>query len=247
MPTRWLPARPSLEHLKNQAKDLLKSYRAGHAPALTRFQETLPRLSSSNVGRLSQSPFSLRDAQRVIANEYGFANWSQLRAFIKREENHRMQEVIIDQIRVSPANHRGIVVLKAKDAERCLPIWIAPADVDSIALELDGKKFPTPMTHDLMDSIIADLGATVTKVVVSKLRSETFIAKVVLQRNGTSFERESRPSDAIALAVRSGAPMFAEEHVLELAGVKMDPVTGEIDSEDVGWPVFAVRSSRTQG
>ena len=244
MPARWLPARPSLEHLKNQAKDLLKSYRAGHTLACARFQETLPRLSSIHGGRLAQPSLSLRDAQRVIAGEYGFASWSHLRTYIQKKEQIQVHEVTIDQIRVSPANHRGVVILKAKGAERCLPIWIASADADSIALELEGEELPRPMTHDLLDLIINDLGAKVTKVVVTELMGATFIARVVLRRNGTTLERESRPSDAIALAVRSGAPMFAEEDVLERAGVAMDPVTGELDTEAAGWPAFSIRNSQ---
>ncbi len=239
MPTRSLPARPSLEHLKNQAKDLLKSYRAGHTPALARFREALPRLSAMPDDRLARLSLSLRDAQRVIAAEHGFASWPDLRTEIQRRENIQMLEVTIDQIRVSPVSHQRIVVLKAKGADRCLPIWIGSAEADSIALKLEGKELPRPMTHDLMDSLISDLGAKVTRVVVSELREDTFIARVVLQRNGTTIEHDSRPSDAIALAVRCGAPIFAEEDVLDRAGVAVDPDTGEPDSADTRWPAFS--------
>ena len=223
MPTRFLPAWPNLEHLKNQAKDLLKSYRAGHTPALVRFREAIPRLSAMPDDRLARLSLSLRDAQRVIAAEHGFASWSRLRTHIKRRENIQMLEVTIDQIRMSPASHGRIVVLKAKGVDRCLPIWIGSAEADSIALKLDGKEVPRPLTHDLMDSMISDLGAKVAHVIVSELREDTFIARVVVQRNGTTIERDSRPSDAIALAVRCGAPIFAEEDVLERAGVALDP------------------------
>ena len=89
--------------------------------------------------------------------------------------------------------------------------------------------------------MISDLGATVTRVIVSELREDTFIARVVVQRNGTTIERDSRPSDAIALAVRCGAPIFAEEDVLERAGVALDPYTGEPDSTDARWPGFSLR------
>ena len=241
MPTRLLPARPSLEHLRNQAKDLLKSYRAGHPAAMVRFREALPRLSATPDDRLALLSMSLRDAQRVIAAEHGFASWSDLRTYIEQKENIDMLEVTIDQIRMGPASHQRIVVLKAKGVDRCLPIWIGSAEADSIALKLEGKEFPRPMTHDLMDSMISDLGATVTRIIVSELREDTFIARVVLQRNGTTIERDSRPSDAIALAVRCGAPIFAEEDVLERAGVALDPDTGEPDSADARWPAISVR------
>ena len=240
MPIRSLPAWPSLEHLRNQAKDLLKSYRAGHTPALVRFREALPRLSELPDDRLARLSLSLRDAQRVIAAEHGFANWSDLRTHIERRENIDMLEVTIDQIRVSPASHQRIVVLKAKGADRCLPIWIGSAEADSIALKLEGREMPRPMTHDLMGSMISDLGAQVTQIIVSELRDDTFIARVVMQRNGTTIERDSRPSDAIALAVRCGAPIFAEEDVLERAGVALDPDTGDPDSTDARWPKFSV-------
>ena len=240
MPTVPLPARPSLEHLRNQAKDLLKSYRAGHPPALARFREAMPRLSSVPDDHLARVPMSLRDAQRVVAAEHGFASWSDLRTHIERKENIQMLEVTIDQIHVNPAGHQRIVVLKAKGADRCLPIWIGSAEADSIVLRLEGKELPRPMTHDLMDSMISDLGAKVTRVIVSELRDDTFIARVVMQRNGTTIERDSRPSDAIALAVRSGAPIFAEEDVLKRAGVALNPATGEPDSADARWPAFSV-------
>ena len=241
MHTRSLPARPSLEHLRNRAKDLLKSYRAGHAPALVRFREALPRLSAMPDDRLARLSLSLRDAQRVIAAEHGFASWSDLRTHIQRQENIDMLEVTIDQIHVNPAGHQRIVVLKAKGADRCLPIWVGSAEGDSIALKLQGKEVSRPLTHDLMDSMISDLGAKVTQVIVSELREDTFIARVVMQRNGTTIERDSRPSDAIALAVRCGAPIFAEEDVLERAGVALHPATGEPDPTDARWPSFSLR------
>ena len=151
-----------------------------------------------------------------------------------------MLEVTIDRIHVNPAGHQRIVVLKAKGVDRCLPIWVGSAEGDSIALKLEGKEVPRPLTHDLMDSMISDLGAKVTQVIVSELREDTFIARVVLQRNGTTIERDSRPSDAIALAVRCGAPIFAEEDVLERAGLPLDPVTGEPDTADAKWPSFSL-------
>ncbi len=241
MPTASLPARPNLEQLRNQAKDLLKSYRAGHTPALVRFREALPRLSAIPDAQLARLSLSLRDAQRVVASEHGFESWSDLRTHIERKENIDMLEVTIDQIHVNPSNDARIVVLRAKGADRCLPIWIGSAEANSIALKLEGKDVPRPLTHDLMDSMISDLGAKVTQVIVSELREDTFIARVVLQRNGTTIERDSRPSDAIALAVRCGAPIFAEEDVLERAGVAVNPATGEPDPTDARWPSFSVQ------
>ena len=214
--------------------------------SLVRFREAMPRLSALPGDRLAQLSLSLRDAQRVVAVEHGFASWSHMRTHIQRRENIQMLEVTIDHIKAIPTSHQRIVVLKAKGVDRCLPIWIGSAEADSIALKLEGKEVPRPMTHDLMDSMIGDLGAKVAHVIVSELREDTFIARVVLQRNGTTIERDSRPSDAIALAVRCGAAIFAEEDVLERAGVAVDPDTGEPDSEDARWPAFSVHKQGTK-
>ena len=235
MPTASLPARPSLEHLRNRAKDLLKSYRAGRTPALARFREALPRLSAMPDDRLARLSLSLRDAQRVVAAEHGFASWTDMRTYVERKENIHMLEMTVDHIRTNPTGRQRVLVLKAKQEGKYLPIWIGPAEADSIALKLEGKEMPRPMTHDLMGSMISDLGAEVVQVVVGELRKDMFLAKVVLRRNGTTIERDSRPSDAIALAVRCGAPIFVEEDVVDRAGVDPDPETGDIE-----WPPFSI-------
>lgn len=145
-----------------------------------------------------------------------------------------MLEMTIDQVKTSPQNYQRVVVLKAKGANKLLPIWIGPAEADSIAVKLKDMEHPRPMTHDLMDSMISDLGATVTQVVVSEIKDETFYAKIVMQRNGETIERDSRPSDAIALAVRTGAPIYADETVLDKAGIEFDPETGKPISTNIG-------------
>ncbi len=137
-----------------------------------------------------------------------------------------MNEMVIDSIRVSLMNYQRVVILRAKDTNRYLPIWIGPTEADAIALRLQDVSVPRPLTHDLLRSIIATLGATVSKVVVSDLTDDTFYAKVVLQSNGSTMEIDSRPSDAIALAVRTDAPIFADDSVLDKAGVIMDEETG---------------------
>ena len=235
MPSHPLPARPNLEQLKNQAKDLLKAYRAGQSSAIARFRESLPRPFGAVNDRLDPPSVSLRDAQRVVAVEYGFANWSQMYAHIVERESIPMIEMTIEGIRLSHRNQQRVVVLKGKEVNVYLPIWIGPAEGDSIAMKLQGKETVRPMTHDLMDSMIEDLGGTVKRVIVSELKSETFFGKIVLQRNGTTIERDSRPSDAIALAVRTGAPIYAEDAVLDRAGVEFDPETGDPISTNWQW------------
>ncbi len=138
-----------------------------------------------------------------------------------------MLEMVIDSIRVSLMNYQRVVILKVKDTNRYLPIWIGPSEADSIALKLQDVEVPRPMTHDLLKSVIVSLGATVSRVVVSELTNDTFYAKIVLSYDGTVMEVDSRPSDAIALAVRTNAPIFAQDEVVEKAGVQMDEETGK--------------------
>ena len=138
-----------------------------------------------------------------------------------------MLEMVIDSIRVSLMNYQRVVILRVKDSDRYLPIWIGPSEADSIALKLQDVSVPRPLTHDLLRAVITSLGATVNHIVVSDLTNDTFFAKIVMQHNGTTMEIDSRPSDAIALAVRTEAPIYADDAVVEKAGVQMDLETGK--------------------
>ncbi|MGB3129863.1 MAG: bifunctional nuclease family protein [Dehalococcoidia bacterium] len=138
-----------------------------------------------------------------------------------------MLEMTIESIRVSMLNHQRVVILKEKDAERFLPIWIGPAEADAIAVKLQEYQVPRPLTHDLLSNVIGALGATVHSIIVSDLQNDTFFAKIILAVDGKQVEIDSRPSDAIALAVRIKVPIFAEEAVLEKAGIIIDPETGK--------------------
>ena len=235
MPYRSLPARPNLEQLKNQAKDLLRAFRAGQPAARMRFRESLPRLRGASDGDPARPSLSLRDAQHVVAVEYGFSNWSLMHAHIQERKDIVMLEMTVDHVAVNPKSQQRVVVLKGKEVSKYLPIWVGPAEGDSIMFKLQGKELPRPMTHDLMDSMIRDLGAEVTQVVVSALEGDMFLGKVVLRRNGTTIERDSRPSDAIALAVRTGAAIYVEEDVLDRVGVSFDPETGLPTSTNANW------------
>jgi len=138
-----------------------------------------------------------------------------------------MIEMLIDSIRVSLMNYQRVVILKEKDADRYLPIWIGPAEADAIAVKLQDASVPRPLTHDLLRSVIDVLGATVSSVVVSELKNDTFFAKIVLSVDGGQMEVDSRPSDALALAVRADVPIFVEEVVLDKAGILLDKETGK--------------------
>lgn len=138
-----------------------------------------------------------------------------------------MIEMTIDSIRMSLMNYQRVVILKEKMAERYLPIWIGPAEADAIAVKLQGQTVPRPLTHDLLHSIIDALGATINSIIVSDLQKDTFYAKIILNVDGEQIEIDSRPSDALALAVRVGATIYAEEAVLDKAGILLDQETGK--------------------
>jgi bifunctional DNase/RNase len=138
-----------------------------------------------------------------------------------------MVEMTIDSIRVSLMNYQRVVILKEKGTNRYLPIWIGPAEADAIAVKLQNVELSRPLTHDLLQSVISTLGASVEYIVVSGLKEDTFYARLALSVDGVKLDIDSRPSDALALAVRVGAPIYAEESVLEKAGIILEEETGK--------------------
>ncbi len=142
-----------------------------------------------------------------------------------------MVEVSVDSIRVSLMTQHRVVVLKETDSDRYLPIWIGPFEADAITIQLQGVQVPRPLTHDLLKSFIRELGIKVSHVLVSELRNDTFYARIVIDVDGDSMEIDSRPSDAIALAVRVGAPIFVSEQVMGLASITPEEeITAETEA-----------------
>ena len=132
-----------------------------------------------------------------------------------------MVEVTLVGVRVELPTNQPIVLLKERDGARFLPIWIGAVEATAIAFALQGVVTQRPMTHDLMKSLLDELGVTVEGIDITELREGTFYATIRLRTRGGSYEVSSRPSDAIALAVRAGAPIFAAEEVLEEASINM--------------------------
>ena len=127
--------------------------------------------------------------------------------------------MVVDSVRVTIVDQSRVVILRTEDSQRFLPIWIGRFEAHAIAVKLQEVSLPRPLTHDLLGSVIADLGATVQRVVVTEIADGTFYGKVVLDTKGGTKEVDSRPSDAIALALRVQAPIFVEDSVLEAVGV----------------------------
>ena len=124
-------------------------------------------------------------------------------------------EMKVSGLMIDPLTSMPIVILKNEEGDRMLPIWVGPFEAQAIAMKRDSIATPRPMTHDLLESIVRTLGAKVDKVVVTDLRESTFFAVVHLSTAGGRLEIDSRPSDAIALALRSDSPIFVEPEVLE--------------------------------
>ena len=143
-----------------------------------------------------------------------------------------MVELTIESIRVSLMNYQRVVILRDKSSDRYLPIWIGAAEADAIAVQLQEVAVARPLTHDLLRSVIDTLGAHVNHVIVNDLSNDTFYARIVLDVNGGSMEIDSRPSDAIALAVRVKVPIYADESVLDKAGVMLDKDGETVTSGD---------------
>jgi bifunctional DNase/RNase len=139
-----------------------------------------------------------------------------------------MIKVTIDSVRASLLSQHRVVVLKEEDVERYLAIWIGPYEADAITIRLQGVEVARPLTHDLLRQSIQKLGAQVSHILVNDLQDDTFYARVIMDRDGERIELDSRPSDAIALAVRVQAPIFVSEEVMDQAGVTPDE---EIDLE----------------
>ena len=143
-----------------------------------------------------------------------------------------MPEVVIDSIRVSMTSYQRVVILKEKDANRYLPIWIGPAEADSIAVRLQEMAVPRPLTHDLLCSLVDSLGGVIESISVSDLQKDTFIATLRLRVNEQSVDVDCRPSDALAIAVRTKVAIFVEETVLAKAAVLLDEEGNPIASEN---------------
>ncbi len=142
-------------------------------------------------------------------------------------------EVSVDSIRVHVPSGQHVVVLREKDAERFLPIWVGIAEANAINLRLDGVLPERPMTHDLLANIFHQLELRVSRVVISELRSDTFYAEIQGKFDGRDVSVDSRPSDAIAVALRLETPIFVARDVLDQAAV-----TPEGQDEEAKLKVF---------
>ncbi len=136
--------------------------------------------------------------------------------------------VRVQSLRLDQANNHPVVILQESDGERVLPIWIGPGEASAIAMELAQMKFPRPLTHDLLASVLGGLGGALQKVIISRVEENTYFAEMIIRRNGEVISIDARPSDSIAVALRTQAEIFAHEELLEMMSVE-----GSADSSDI--------------
>lgn len=140
-------------------------------------------------------------------------------------------EMVVESVRVHMLSSRHVVILKEQTRDRYLPIWIGPWEASAIAMRLQGLAPERPLTHDLFATTLGVLGAKVERVTIATLAEETFHARIVLTAGDRRLEIDSRPSDALALAVRLSVPIFAAADVLEQAGLGADEASEEESSD----------------
>lgn len=149
-----------------------------------------------------------------------------------------MREVTVASLGLDKTSSTPVVILKEKEGERLLPIWIGPGEASAIAMELAGIHFSRPLTHDLFTAVVRGLGSSLVRVLITKVVDNTYYASLVLRRNGEFISIDSRPSDSIALALRADAPIFADESLLELSSLDVeesafDDMEDEVEPESL--------------
>lgn len=156
-----------------------------------------------------------------------------------------MIETVVHSIRVQMHSHHRLVILKEVHGDRHLPIWIGDFEAQAIAIELQGVESPRPLPYDVMKSLITELGGVVERILVVDLAQDVYYARLVITAGDRTIEIDSRPSDAIALAVRAGVPIFVDESVMDRAGVSLEAEDEPSDEGTLG--VGAEQVERIEG
>jgi bifunctional DNase/RNase len=142
-----------------------------------------------------------------------------------------MHEMVIYGVSFDLVGKQPIVLLKTAEGNKFLPIWIGHPEAAAILMKLQGASTPRPMTHDLVTDMLGELNAQVTRITVTELRESTFYAQITVAQDGTEIEVDSRPSDAIALAIRADAPIFVADRVIEESAIEFEGE--EVNEEEI--------------
>src|SRR5450755_653704 len=174
-----------------------------------------------SVRRLAYGPGPRRAAFLCAAS---IAGWPGARAYTwpTRREAYALHEMVIYGVSFDMVGKQPIVLLKTVESNKFLPIWIGHPEAAAILMKLQGASTPRPMTHDLLSDMLGELEVECTRVAVTELRENTFYASISLRVNGRDLEIDSRPSDALALAVRAGAPIFAADEVITESAIEFE-------------------------
>jgi uncharacterized protein len=151
-----------------------------------------------------------------------------------------MHEMLIYGVSFDLVGKQPIVLLKTADGNKFLPIWIGHPEAAAILMKLQSQAPPRPMTHDLVSDMLEQLGAQIVRITVTELRENTFYAQITVQQDGSEIEIDSRPSDAIALAIRAEAPIFAADRVIEESAIEFEG--DEIDQDRLDEEVAKFRN-----
>lgn len=144
-----------------------------------------------------------------------------------------MIEVTVQSLGVDQVSKTPVVILQEVEGERVLPIWIGPGEASAIAMELAGMKFSRPLTHDLAASLVRTLGGSLTRVLITRVKDNTYFAELVIQREGELFSVDARPSDSIAIALRLKARLYTSDELLSANAIQVE--SGEsLEAGEVG-------------
>jgi len=163
-----------------------------------------------------------------------------------------MTEVEVSSLGLDRTSNTPVVILKETGGERLLPIWIGPGEASAIAMELAGVHFSRPLTHDLFTTVVRGLGSELVRVLITKVVDNTYFASLVYRRNGELISIDSRPSDSVALALRSSAPIYVEDSLLELTRLEIQEADFQETPPAEGWhsegePTEAASEEQSEG
>ena len=234
-----LPPRPNLEQLKNQAKSLRKTHKAGDGGTIPRLRRGIANLSAASDSEILDARFSLLDAQLVIAREQGYRSWQELEAAIQEIAGPGAAEAFITLAIGDIRKHTHqlddgrevesyLVLLEEVDGERLLPIMIPEeALVISLVMGLRGISLPRPLSHDLTTALMQSMQAKPVELRISDYREWVFYATLLVENDDGTHEIDCRPSDGMCIAVRGGAPVVISEQLMDRIGQKkQEPLDG---------------------
>lgn len=235
MPPTSLSPYPDLEQLKKQAKDLRKAHAAGSLEAAKRSKAYVGRLSSLDDEQALKADLALRDAQHVIAREHGFAGWQDmLKVGLPKVSPPRtglvsdsvayseddLLPVQILQVEIVDGAHGdkiAAVVLKG-DHDRIVLFVVGEPEGLMLSYHIEGRRFPRPLTHDLLTTCLDVLQSAAVAVVIHELREDCFLAHIVFEVNGERKYVDARPSDSVNIAVRQSVPIFVTRSLMDQVG-----------------------------